>query len=308
MSLRRATLVASTALVTALLAPLGGTTAQAATTSLQAAYTCQLTFFLLPDADPFPMGVEAEVKAVRDGSTVNLEMSMGQPVLPLEEPLDDVHLATSLQFTADGRPHTLTGGGTVSLRPATPVELPVLKAAVTSDDTQLTLVPGALTVTVKAGVFDVPINCTLDEPVSVTVPVSDPYASSPTPPAPSAPPETSPTPDPTPETTPKPAVKRSPVLKVSLTKKSQRVRKAPAKVKVTLERAARSSAQPRGKVVVKVGKRIVTRVSVKGSKKFRVSLPRKLKVGRHTVKVVFTPKKGTAYKKSTRSVKVRVKR
>ncbi|WP_204163334.1 hypothetical protein [Nocardioides gilvus] len=370
MSLRRAVLLSSTALVGALLVPTAGTAiAQPASTPLQAAYTCKVNFWLLPDAEPFPMALDAGVTALRTGSTVKVEMSMGKPVLALDDPLENVGLSTDLRATANGTSTALTGGGTVSFLPDTPVDLPVLTATLNTPATSLQLALGALTLTVDYSAFKVPINCTLDAPVTITVPVTDPSAPLPTPtptvtptptptptptvtpvPTPTPTPTVTPTPVPTPTVTPTPvptptvtptpvptptvtptpvptptvtptpvptptqipapvpSAKQSPVLKVSLTKKTQKFRKAPATVKVSLKRAKKSTLAPRGTVVVKVGKRTVARIKVKGPKSFRVSLSRTLKVGSHQIKVTFTPKKGTAHTSISRSVKVRVKR
>lgn len=306
MNVRRAVLLSSTALVGALLVPAAGiatatATAQATSTPLQASYTCKISFWLLPGAEPFPMDLDADVSALRTGPAVQVTMTMGKPVLDLDDPLENVGLSTDLRATVDGRSTTLVGSGTVSFLPATPVDLPALETTVTTPATSLPLTLGALTLTVDYANFEVPINCTLDSPVSVTVPVVDPNAPAPTP---------TPTPTPTqdPAPAPAPVAKRAPVLKVSLTKKTQKFRKAPAKVKVSLKRAKQNRVAPRGTVVVKAGKRTVAKVQVKGPKSFKVSLPRNLKPGRHKVKVTFTPKKGTSHKKVSRSVKLRVKR
>lgn len=92
-----------------------------------------------------------------------------------------------------------------------------------------------------------------------------------------------------------------------LTKKVQRVGKAPAKVRVRLKGKV-SGVAPAGRVTVKVGRKVLTRRKVNGKATFRVALPRKLKPGRHTVVVTFAPTKGSAYARTTARVKIRVRR
>lgn len=285
MHLHRAALATTAALTVALLAPVATAQTAPATTGLKASYTCQITHFFFPDAEPFPLDVDAQVSAVRTDGRVDLELSMGRPVLAVEDTLEDVRLDSSLSTDINGTAATLTGGGTVTLGPGLPVDLPVLTGSLTTTASALTLTPGPLTVTVTVATFKVPMECTTTAG-AVTVPVTDPGAT----PAPDR------------------VTKKAPTLKVSLTKKSQRVRKAPAKVKVVVGRASGTTVAPKGRIRVTVGKRTVTTKAVAGARTLKVALPRNLKVGRHTVRVVFTPTAGTVYKKAARTVRIRVRR
>ena len=290
MHLRRAAL-ATTAVTLGLLAPVSSQAAPAAT-PLNASYTCQVKSFLLPDAEPFAMEVAATVDAVRTGPRVDLAVSMGRPVLAVDDTLENVQLASSLKASVNGAATTLAGSGTVTLGPGRPVDLPLLTGALTTPATSLTVVPGALTVTVTVGPFEVPINCTPVTAPSVTVPVVDPSA----PPAPA------------PAPAPAPTEKSAPSLKVSLTKKTQKLKKAPATVKIALGRATGSSADPAGTITVKVGNRKIATRTVAGSRTLKIALPRTLKPGRHVVRVSFSPRSGTPYKQASRTVRIRVTR
>lgn len=151
-------------------------------------------------------------------------------------------------------------------------------------------------------------------PTTVPSPTAGPTAA-PTPeptseptPEPTPGPTSQPTAEPTAEPTTAPQPRRVKAgLAVRLTKKNQRVGKAPARVRVRLTGTV-SGAAPAGRVSVKVGRTVLTRRKVNGKVTFRVALPRRLKPGRHTVVVTFAPTKGSAYARTTAKVKIRVRR
>jgi len=90
---------------------------------------------------------------------------------------------------------------------------------------------------------------------------------------------------------------------VTLSKKSQKFKKSPAKVKVVV-----SGKKAVGTVTIFDGKKALKTVTLKGGKA-TYTLSKTLKKGKHTIKAVFTPKNVEAFKTSTsKSVKLTVKK
>lgn len=104
-------------------------------------------------------------------------------------------------------------------------------------------------------------------------------------------------------TSPAPAKVRTKMV-ASLTRKKQRVGKAPSKVTFRVKSGKRTS----GKVVVRVAGKKWKTVKVTTGKRKTVKLPKHLKPGKHKVKLKFTPKNPKRFIGSSKTVKVRVVR
>lgn len=281
LNVHRVTILAAGALAASVLVAAPATAA----TSASLDYTClPEKSALVPAPTSFEMPVTAELTATADGDAVNLTMTTGRPVIPdVTDPLT-VTMRSSMATTVDGVAVPLAGSRDVTITPGAPTDLPVLTGRVASSRATVALTPGALRVEFTVAVWTVAITCTPASTPVIRIPVDGRTA---TPPAPA------------------PAVK--PVLKAKLTKKVQRVGKAPAKVVVTLARGKGATAQPTGTVKVTVGKRVLTTRTVRKGVSFRTALPRKLRPGRHKVTVTFTPA-GGGHLRSTASTTVRVRR
>ncbi|MBE7325129.1 hypothetical protein IEQ44_10715 [Nocardioides sp. Y6] len=341
---RRIALTTTAALAAALLVP--GTTASLAATPASLSYTCvPVASAIVTDPTEFEMPVEAVLEATAEGEQVNLSMSTGRPVIPGITSDLTVTMTSAMDASVDGAAVRLAGSRTVTIRPDTPTDLPVLQASLPTPEATLTFTPGPLTVQFTYLLWTVVINCEAASTPTVTVPVDGRTAPTPTPtpvPTPTPTPTPEPTPEPTPaptsgpaptatpsptaaptptptdaptsDPTPAPTAAPSPApapvkagLTVRLTKKKQRVGKAPAKVRVRLKGTV-SGVAPAGKVVVKVGRKVVGRRTVTGKLTFALALPRKLKPGRHTVVVTYVPTQGSAYARTTAKVTLRVRR
>lgn len=329
---RRIALTTTAALAAALLVP--GTTASLAATPASLSYTClPVASAIVTDPTEFEMPVEAVLEATAEGEQVNLSMSTGRPVIPGITSDLTVTMTSAMDASVDGAAVRLAGSRTVTIRPDTPTDLPVLQASLPTPEATLTFTPGPLTVQFTYLLWTVVINCEAASTPTVTVPVDGRTAPTPTPvPTPTPEPTPEPTPAPTPTSGPAPTATPSPTtaptasptpaptaapspapapvkagLTVRLTKKKQRVGKAPAKVRVRLKGTV-SGVAPAGKVVVKVGRKVVGRRTVTGKLTFALALPRKLKPGRHTVVVTYVPTQGSAYARTTAKVTLRVRR
>lgn len=282
---RRIALSTTAALAAALLVP--GTTASLAATPASLSYTClPEASFIVPSPTEFEMPVDAVFEADADGQLVHLSMSTGRPVIPDITSDLSVTMSSSMAASVDGAAVTLAGRRDVTIKPDTPTDLPVLKATVTNPNATLAFTPGPMTVTFTVALFTVTIRCTPASTPVVQVAV-DGREDGPT---------TSPTPKPT-----------KPVLTARLTKKTQRVGKAPAKVHVTIAGTS-TGMTPAGQVRTKVGKKMVARRKVTSAISFRVALPKKLKPGRHKVVVTFVPADASAYTRATAKARIRVRR
>lgn len=109
---------------------------------------------------------------------------------------------------------------------------------------------------------------------------------------------------PVPVPDPVPAAKTTIVAKLS--KKTHRSGTKPTKVTVSVN--AKGSAKPAGRVKIQLNGKVVKRAKVKAGKKVVHKLKRTMKPGRYKVKITFAPSDKKRFKKSSKTVTLRVKR
>lgn len=242
----------------------------------------------------FDLPVEFTVTGDADGSTTRISASGGRPTLPLDSALTVTNVTSTLQAKVDGRDVGLSSTvASLTAQPHQPLDLPALTGSASTSGKSFTFTPGAFSMSLTVGVFPATIACT----VKGTAPTVTIGSTTPVPPLVGDP-------------VPAPKVGK-PSLTVSLTKKTQKRLGKPAKVKVRLAAASAAHSRPAGTVVVRVGKKKVATRKVTRSTSFSVKLPKNLKVGRHSVKVTFTPSKAAhtlGVRASTKKMSVRVKR
>lgn len=87
-----------------------------------------------------------------------------------------------------------------------------------------------------------------------------------------------------------------------LTKKTQKIGRAPASLRIKISGSAT------GRVDIADGRKFLKRLSVKAGKAVTFKLPRRLKVGAHRIKVSFVPADKSKFTASSRTVRLRVRR
>lgn len=283
MHLRRAALATTAALATALLSPAAAGASTTTSAAFDVTYSCVDSIYKSTTEVP----ARATVTATRTSAdAVALAVSTGKLDFPVDQEFKDVRLNSTMTTTVDGVATAVSGSSTVTLRPGASADYPVARGTARTTATSLRFTPGALKVGIGFGLINVTLDCTVKGTApTVTVPVVDPSAPAPAP------------------------APVKPALKAGVTKKTQRVGKAPAKVVVSLARPSGVAVAPVGTVTVKVGTKNLSSRPVSDATSFRVALPKKLKPGSHRVTVTFAPASGTtAYARATATTQVRVVR
>lgn len=290
---------------TALVAPLlvlAGPSTQAAVTgsaTVSATYTCSNNL----TADTYEMPLDLDITAAPSGTATRLTVAGGRTTL--DDSLTVSRISSTLTATAGGTATQLTGSASnLVITAGKPFTLPSLTGTVAAAGTSLVFTPGAFTMSLTVSLFTVKLSCAVRGTApSVTIGT--------TPTLPTTPPVTA-TPSPTAKPTPPVllAARKARVTAV-LAKRTVRVGGKRARVSVRVLRRSTAYSQPSGTVKVAVRGRTVATKKVAAGRTVTLSLPKRLKTGRHSVTVAFTPSRtshAAGHRASSAKVVLRVKR